>query len=161
MGYGKLAGEQFKRKFDTLGGAVCFQEFGNHGFQLGGKRFQGFGLGGEPRDVVGCGNPDARFRIPFGAYEKDLVHRIIICSTPAIATTGSCGESATGVRFKKRKKTVGETEELIRLAAFEHVRRLSDMHDHLTSNELKPGFVFQGERIATADTASTFRVKWA
>ena len=35
----------------------------------------------------------------------------------------------------------------IRAAAFDHVRRLSDTHDHLTSNELKPGFMFQGERI--------------
>ena len=35
----------------------------------------------------------------------------------------------------------------IRAAAFDHVRRLSDTHDHLTSNELKPGFLFQGARI--------------
>ena len=33
----------------------------------------------------------------------------------------------------------------IRAAAFDHVRRLSDTHDPLTSNELKPGFMFQGE----------------
>ena len=30
--------------------------------------------------------------------------------------------------------------------AFEHVRRLSEVHDHLTATELKPGFVFEGER---------------
>ncbi len=36
---------------------------------------------------------------------------------------------------------------LMRLAAFEHVRRLGEVHDHLTANELKPGFVFQGERL--------------
>ena len=35
---------------------------------------------------------------------------------------------------------------LMRLAAFEHVRRLAEVHDHLTATELKPGFVFQGER---------------
>jgi putative restriction endonuclease len=35
----------------------------------------------------------------------------------------------------------------IRLAAFEHMRRLSEINDHLTANELKPGFVFEGERI--------------
>src|SRR4030095_3113055 len=35
----------------------------------------------------------------------------------------------------------------IRMAAFEYVRRLSEIHDHLTATELKPGFVFQGERI--------------
>ncbi|MBX3582853.1 MAG: HNH endonuclease [Rhizobiaceae bacterium] len=35
----------------------------------------------------------------------------------------------------------------MRLAAFEHVRRLSEVHDHLTANELKPGFEFNGERI--------------
>ena len=35
----------------------------------------------------------------------------------------------------------------MRLAAFEHVRRLSETHDHLTAIELKPGFIFDGERI--------------
>jgi putative restriction endonuclease len=35
----------------------------------------------------------------------------------------------------------------MRLAAFDHVRRLGEVHDHLTAAELKPGFLFQGERI--------------
>lgn len=35
----------------------------------------------------------------------------------------------------------------IRLAAFEHVRKLSETRDHLTANDLKPGFEFRGERI--------------
>jgi hypothetical protein len=35
----------------------------------------------------------------------------------------------------------------MRMAAFEHVRRLAEIQDHLTANELKPGFVFNGERI--------------
>ena len=35
----------------------------------------------------------------------------------------------------------------MRMAAFEHVRRLGEVHDHLTATELKPGFLFQGERI--------------
>ena len=35
----------------------------------------------------------------------------------------------------------------IRMAAFEHVRRLSELHDHLTAKELSPGFIFEGERI--------------
>ena len=35
----------------------------------------------------------------------------------------------------------------LRMAAFEHVRRLGEVHDHLTAVELKPGFVFEGERI--------------
>jgi putative restriction endonuclease len=35
----------------------------------------------------------------------------------------------------------------MRIAAFDHVRRLSETHDLLTANELKPGFVFEGERI--------------
>ena len=34
-----------------------------------------------------------------------------------------------------------------RLAAFEHVRKLGETHDHLTATELKPGFVFEGERV--------------
>ena len=40
-----------------------------------------------------------------------------------------------------------DLDTLMRMAAFEHVRRLGEVHDHLTANELKPGFVFQGERI--------------
>jgi putative restriction endonuclease len=35
----------------------------------------------------------------------------------------------------------------MRLAAFEHVRRLAVVHDHLTATELKAGFVFRDERI--------------
>ena len=35
----------------------------------------------------------------------------------------------------------------IRMAAFEHVRRLAEVHDHLTAATLKPGFIFNGERI--------------
>jgi putative restriction endonuclease len=33
------------------------------------------------------------------------------------------------------------------MAAFEQVRRLAEVHDHLTATELKPGFIFDGERI--------------
>jgi len=33
------------------------------------------------------------------------------------------------------------------MAAFAHVRRLNEVHDHLTANELRPGFVFDGERV--------------
>lgn len=39
-----------------------------------------------------------------------------------------------------------ETDRLMRLAAFDHVRRLSQIRDHLTAEDLKPGFVFRGER---------------
>ena len=35
----------------------------------------------------------------------------------------------------------------MRMAAFEHVRRLGEVHDHLAAAELKPGFVFDNERI--------------
>jgi putative restriction endonuclease len=38
-------------------------------------------------------------------------------------------------------------DRLMRLAAFEHVRRLSEIHDCLTAIELKPGFMFDNERI--------------
>lgn len=37
---------------------------------------------------------------------------------------------------------------LMRVAAFERVRGLNEIHDHLTTSELKPGFLFRGERIA-------------
>jgi putative restriction endonuclease len=35
----------------------------------------------------------------------------------------------------------------MRLEAFAHVRRLSTIHDHLTSEHLKAGFIFKGERV--------------
>lgn len=40
-----------------------------------------------------------------------------------------------------------ELDTAMRLAAFEHVRRLSEVHDHLTAGVLAPGFAFRGERI--------------
>ena len=40
-----------------------------------------------------------------------------------------------------------DRDTLIRMAAFEQVRRLAEVHDHLTTDELKPGFVFEGDRI--------------
>ncbi len=41
----------------------------------------------------------------------------------------------------------GDVDTLVRMAAFAHVRRLAEVHDHLTATELRPGFVFNGERI--------------
>ena len=35
----------------------------------------------------------------------------------------------------------------MRMAAFEHVRRLSEVHDPLTATSLNLGFFFDGERI--------------
>jgi len=40
-----------------------------------------------------------------------------------------------------------DRDTLMRLAAFDHVRRLSELHGHLTAIDLKPGFVLEGERI--------------
>ncbi len=40
-----------------------------------------------------------------------------------------------------------DRDTLMRMAAFEHVRGLNEVYDHLTANELRPGFVFDGERI--------------
>lgn len=40
-----------------------------------------------------------------------------------------------------------DRDTLIRLSAFEHVRRLCDVRDYLTANDLKPGFLFDGVRI--------------
>ncbi|PTQ78226.1 hypothetical protein C8R21_1431, partial [Nitrosospira multiformis] len=38
------------------------------------------------------------------------------------------------------------SDTLMRMAAFNHVRRLGEIHVHLTAAELNLGFVFQGER---------------
>ena len=43
--------------------------------------------------------------------------------------------------------SLDELDTQMRVAAFEHVRRLNEVYDHLTANELKPGFVFNGDRI--------------
>jgi putative restriction endonuclease len=43
--------------------------------------------------------------------------------------------------------TDNDRDTLMRLAAFEHVRRLGEVHDHLTAIELKPGFIFEGDRV--------------
>lgn len=40
-----------------------------------------------------------------------------------------------------------DADHLMRLAAFEHVRRLSEVRDHLTAMDLRAGFQFAGERI--------------
>lgn len=43
--------------------------------------------------------------------------------------------------------TTKELDAAIRAAAFAQVRWLSEVRDHLTAGDLKPGFVFDGERI--------------
>ncbi len=40
-----------------------------------------------------------------------------------------------------------DRDTLMRMASFEHVRRLAEIHDHLTATEFEPGFMFEGERI--------------
>ncbi len=40
-----------------------------------------------------------------------------------------------------------DRDTFMRMAAFEHVRRLGEVHDHLTAAELKPGFIFDSARI--------------
>lgn len=39
------------------------------------------------------------------------------------------------------------TDSLMRIAALQHVRNLSESHDHLTATELRPGFLYEGQRI--------------
>jgi putative restriction endonuclease len=43
--------------------------------------------------------------------------------------------------------TAPEEDTQMRMVAFDHVRKLGEIHDHLTAAELNPGFVFQGARI--------------
>ena len=51
-----------------------------------------------------------------------------------------------------------DIDKLLRFAAFEHVRKLGEIHDHLTANELKPGFFFQGQRIWFQAEATRLRL---
>ena len=54
------------------------------------------------------------------------------------------------MRLNKRREPLHmadvDRDTFQRLAAFEHVRRLGETHDHLTATELKPGLVFEGQR---------------
>jgi putative restriction endonuclease len=40
-----------------------------------------------------------------------------------------------------------DSDAVIRAAAFAHVRSLNESHDHLTATELRPGFLFERERL--------------
>lgn len=40
-----------------------------------------------------------------------------------------------------------DRDTLRRTAAFQHIRRLSDEHDHSTATEFKPGIMFQAKHI--------------
>ena len=55
------------------------------------------------------------------------------------------------MRLNKRREPLhmadDDRDTPLRLAAFEHVRKLGETHDHLTATELKPGFVFEDERV--------------
>jgi putative restriction endonuclease len=44
-----------------------------------------------------------------------------------------------------------DNDTLMRMAAFEHVRRLAEIHDHLTGTELRPGFPYLGQRVPLAN----------
>ena len=52
-----------------------------------------------------------------------------------------------------------ERETAIRIAAFEHVRRLHEVHGQLTMRELKPGFIFENERIPLVSPRGIFKPK--
>ena len=41
----------------------------------------------------------------------------------------------------------GDADTKMRMAAFEHVRRLAEVRDHLTAADLAPGFIYSGDRI--------------
>lgn len=46
-----------------------------------------------------------------------------------------------------KSRDAGDSDQLLRLAAFSTVRQLTEVRGDLTARELKPGFEFQGERI--------------
>ncbi len=51
------------------------------------------------------------------------------------------------MRLNKRRESLRmadvDRDTPLRLAAFEHVRKLGETHDHLTVTELKPGWCFR------------------
>jgi len=52
-----------------------------------------------------------------------------------------------GIEYKWAAMTDSSSDAAMRLAAFEHVRRLGQIHDQLTAVDLRPGFTFEGHRI--------------
>ena len=50
-----------------------------------------------------------------------------------------------------------EHDVAMRQTAFDHVRRLTETHAHLTAAELNPGFVFRGERIPLVNPQRSIR----
>jgi putative restriction endonuclease len=50
-----------------------------------------------------------------------------------------------------------DSDALLRMAAFEQVRRLTEAHDHLTVSELQPGFFFDGKRIPLINPRGIFK----
>lgn len=49
-----------------------------------------------------------------------------------------------------------DVDMLIRMAAFEHVGRLAEVHDHLTATELKPGFVLAASEFRSSIRNAAF-----
>lgn len=47
----------------------------------------------------------------------------------------------------KAEMNIKDRDTRMRMAAFDHVRQLSEAHGHLTRHELAPGFMFEEERI--------------
>ena len=52
-----------------------------------------------------------------------------------------------GVAAQGDEVSMNGIDTRIRKAAFDHVRRLAEIKQHLTATDLKPGFMFEGERI--------------
>jgi len=63
------------------------------------------------------------------------------------------GTSAEGWRYWKRSEAgssrmnQSDPDAPMRTAAFEHVRGLGEVHEHLTASHLRSGFAFAGERV--------------
>jgi hypothetical protein len=58
----------------------------------------------------------------------------------------SCGSLHRPLLQALTSEAMTDQDMAIRTAAFEHIRRLIEVHDHLTAADLKPGCIFNGER---------------
>jgi hypothetical protein len=57
----------------------------------------------------------------------------------------TCRDVKTDSSWKSARYRTKFSKSLVKAVAwFEHIRRLSEVHDHLTATELKPGFIFHG-----------------
>ena len=86
-------------------------------------------------------------RVAWGQAYPTRPVRIIVAAAPGGANDVVARLMASWLSERLGQFVVENRDTMMRMTAFEHVRRLIEIHDLLTATELKPGFLFGGQRI--------------